>query len=607
MKNNKSNHIQSKNKSISFIKRLDLWDKLLLILCAFVFVSHTFYVLSTHQFPKWDEHLFVTQAVDIHKVFTHWPLNLQPLVDTFRVRQPIYSILIALGTFIFGVSHVYKISLELNALFYCLTIGVIYLLSQIFLSKKSSFLGAFIFACYGFPLFYFHFAYSETLATLSITLAFLFLAKSHKFSDRRYTALFAISFLLGNLVRWTIGLFLLGPFFVVFLTALQKQLSKKTQYRKTFAINIVIIICISIILPLLIYYLPYLSSFMFYLTSNAQYSSQWVQELAYLPPGLSQTYSIHSIMFYFNILSQQSIFFFLLFVFGFFISLFHVKKFLFFLASFIVTYMIFTFLFVLKDDRYIVPMYPTMAILSAVTFDYMYLKKIKQVIIVGTVVLGVLNFLAACWGIGPLGQQGLKDIIMPSFIPHPRRIYLTTIIWPPRPDEMRVHEIYNMVLNDYHNTSKDAYLLNTFSYEPQEFDNALGSVAAYEDIHSVAPRSVRFIKRGDYQTLFSRFKTADYIIVKEKRPMSSESLLKNEDDKMVIHTNEVLEKHSLPSTFVLIKKVYVPLFKTTVLLYKKTKPITQSEWEQFAHFFVEQDPPYKDIILQGIQTKTVAP
>lgn len=525
---------------------------------------------------------------------------LNSLSEIFVSKPPVYGLSLALPLLLLGTSATYKIALWINILFYLPTIIGVYFLAKEFLSKTSSLLAAMLFAFYGFPLFYLHFVYSETATTAFVVLTLLFLAKSKYFSDRKSTILAALFFSVGCITRWVTPLFTIGAIGVTL--SMWAITLYKTKKRKYLILNVLLFACIAITIPLIIYYIPNALYFSSYATNTARSAPEWVESLSYLPKGLSNPFSIHSVMFYFNILSQQTVYLFLLFGVGFIIALLQYRKYLFFLLSFIAPYIFFTFFSILKDDRYIVPIYPTMAIISAIVFEYIKNKKVKILLISMTVIISVLNFLGASWGIGPLGKQGLKDIVLPTFIKHPRRIYMTTMVWPPIKDVTKARTIARIVAENTGN-NKNPYVLNTFTVNPLELDVALTSLEQFEQRGVFRAGNLRVINRGDYNDLFTHLNTADFLIVKTKKPIDEAKYTTYDTDQMVRILNHALElpEAKLPDAFEKIATVYYPLDKIDLTIYRKKRSVTQEEWKTLVTLLIKVDPLYEEKIKQGFE------
>lgn len=584
-------------------------------LCFILLINHTLYVIKTYQYPAagLDEHAYLSMAVNLYDSLKVPSLqSVSEIINFDRYRQPLYGIFLGLPLLLFGTAHTYKIALWMNIIFYLTTVISIYFLGREFLSKKASFFAAFIFAFYGFPLFYLHFTYSETAVTSFIVLALLFLAKSKNFSNVKQTFLFSVFFTIGNLIRWVTPIFVGGPLFLSLLVSTVNQIKEKTRDIKNFSLNIAIFLLLGILPVLILYYIPNHSFFSKYISSNTQNASNWITQF-YSPElqGLHNPLSTHSLIFYFNIISQQTIFFLLLFIVGFCIAIFHFKKYAFFLLAFVVAYGVFTFGSVTKQDRYIVPIYPIVALISAITFDYIKNKKLGFSLIAFTLIIGSLNFLGASWGIGPMqfSVTGSRyavpnSILIPMPIGHPRRIWLAPISWPPRSNEGNVYQIVKVLRDDWGNQRKPFRLLLTS--EMSQVNDHLFSVFTYEQRGIMTWSNFIDIPKDRYDILFQRIKDTDYIMV--KNGIIDKGHAEGTDkywDRLIYFVrkfNKVIQLSdgSLPKAFAPIATVVIPFDKSELIIYKKQREITPDEWTKFGELFIRVNPESTEIIKNVI-------
>jgi hypothetical protein len=158
-------------------------------------------------------------------------------------------------------------------------------------------------------------------------------------------------------------------------------------------------------------------------------------------------------------------------------------------------------------------------------------------------VFAVLSFFGASWGAGPMGHRGLKDVVLPAFIHHPRRIYLTPQVWKPNPEYVNVHLIINAIENDK-KTSQKSILVKLFTFEP--VDNALNSILLYE--------------KRDLVTLVTIAKPAD--------TMSSDEYGIVEKADYLLTKGEPLPA-ALTAHVFLLSKILVPIDGTTMYLYSR--------------------------------------
>lgn len=428
---------------------------ILLVICICIGISHVIYVNQSRQYPQWDEHSYLSLTMRNYDIFRNKGfLGLPEIIVSNTNRQPVYPLILSSIILLTGTAYSYKIALLFNGVFYIASIVGTYYLSKEFFDKKTSILGAILFATLGNALFYSHFTYTETPLTTFVIWSLLFMKRK---KDVLGITLFAVA----TLTRFLAPIFLIGMLFVEGISAL-----KKRRYR--FFISLFFI---GMVIPVIFYFFPNWGAFREYIQNNQGLGAQWVAQ--YRLPEMANTFSTRSIMYYFNILSQNTIFIFAAFAIGFLYCVFHIKKTLSLLLSFILPYAFLTFIVIWKEDRFLVPLYPVFAIITAASILWFKEGMVKTFFTTFLVVISLLNFLGAVWGIGPMGKKGLTDIVLPSFIHHPRRIYLTPLVWTPNKEYINAHQLFEII-----GDKRGEEILQLFEYEP--WDTAVYSILSYE-------------------------------------------------------------------------------------------------------------------------------
>lgn len=453
----------------------------------------------------WDEHHYIDLAIKQYDILTAQGILGIPNVLTIPThRQPLYSLFITAVLIITGTAHTYKIALIINGLFYVSAIVGTYFLAKQIVGKVESILASFLYATYGNVLFYSHFTYTETATTAFVIWSLVLLAYTHGFQSRKMSFAAGIVTGLATLTRWIAPTFIIGGAFIEagkWLLLLWRKKNKKLSFSSPYS-NIVGYVLLSIGIAVLFHFMFTYEPFLDYVGKNQSLGAQWVSE--YRDPSMANTASVRSIMYYFNILQQNTVWMFGLFVMGIItigIRLLasawkyttrkeHIllkdppKGYLFLLASFCVPYFFLTFITIWKEDRFIVPLYPIIAIISVVFFSRITFPLLKKVLIVITVSIGILNALGGMWGVGPMGQRGLVDYITPKWVPHPRRLYLTPLVWKPTIDKTGAETVIEAIQLDWKG-NKEARLRNDVPHEPLQ--NGLYSRSAYEirDVYTI--------------------------------------------------------------------------------------------------------------------------
>lgn len=436
---------------------------LLILLCLVSFLSHLLYILVSHQYPVWDEHHYVGLAVRYYDFLR--TDGILGFLDIFRFqtnRQPLYPLLITILLLFTGTAHTYWIALFLNGIFLSLSILGVSALARHFLSRSSSLIAAFLFATYGNVLFYSHFSYVETAVTTAIVWALVALVKTDHFMNRRWSIMAGVLTAIATLTRFIAPVFIIGPALILSLRGSRR--------------NIFLFTLISFLIPLLLYFLPSRNVFMIYVKNNQTQGAQWVR--LYRDPEMADTHSIRSVMFYFNIISQNTIVMFVLFAGGVLLAMKNLRKYSFLLLAFFVPYAFLTFITTWKEDRFMVSIYPAMAMLSAVFIEKISrFRRLSVTVITIIIVIGSLNYVAALWGLGPMGQRGLLDYVTPRWVPHPRRVYLTPIVWPPQKELVNAHLLVNAIQHDWGGKTKAEILLDV---KNDMFLNAVEAIITFE-------------------------------------------------------------------------------------------------------------------------------
>ena len=301
----------------------------------------------------------------------------------------------------------------------------------------------------------------------------------------------------------------------------------------------------------------------------------------------------------------------MLFVVGFIIAFMQIKRYAFFILAFIIAYSVLTFSTTWKGDRFIVPIYPVMALISAVAFDYVKHKKLGVLLMLLTIVIGSLNFLGASWGIGPMKFSAEGDrstvpnsILMPMPIGHPRRIWLAPISWPPRSNEGNVYQIVKVLRDDWGNQRKPFRLLLTS--EMSQVNDHLSSIFTYEQRGVMTWSNFIDIPKDRYDILFQRIRDTDYIMV--KNGIIDKGFTEGTDkywDGLIYFVrkfNKVIQLSdgSLPKAFAPIATVAIPFDKSELIIYKKQREIAPEEWEKFGELFIRSNPESTEIIKNAI-------
>lgn len=555
----------------------------IVLLCLIIFISHTLYVLKTNQLPEMDEQHYMYMASGFYKILQHPALDSPiKMIELLPFRQPGYSLIILPFLLVFGLHDAYRIALWINGLLYVATIIGVYAIGKEFFKKYIAVIAAYIFAFYGWSLFYLHFTYSETAATCFVVLSFLFLIKSKFFQNRKNSILFGIFFGFGLLVRWVTPIFIIGPLLYVMYKAVKAKKQKKYAIK-----NITIAFIIVLAIAGLPYVLNYKTFFGDYFNSQLLGGPIWNT----VPLSHQKHFSFWAAAYYFKVFEQLTFPLFVLFLSGLILGIIKKTRTRIILLSLLAPYLLFSFGTVIKDDRYIVPIYPFLALISASVIDYIKIQKAKIGFVTLIIILSFGNFLGASWGIGPLGQKGLMSISIPLPVGHPRLIHLTTIVWPPKKDESRAQEIIDFIERDskknhinnpsvielfsYHTVDLGMYAINTYErMEPIFVQNFVGM--EINDVSKNALFVTEAINKASYILTKNRVQTDSYF------PPNNYPLLQK-----TIYAVKNLSNSPL-QFFTKVTTVAVPADGSTVIIYRKAKPIPADVLRDFQSNLIEE-------------------
>lgn len=534
------------------------WYTIVLTVVAVgILVGHTVYISKTRQYPQWDEHHYVSLSRSYFEILhkPSWDMW-QKIIRVYDFRQPLYPLTTALVLFATGPEQSYVVSLFLNGIFFVITIFAVYSIGRVVAGASAGFISAILYAGMGFPLFYTHFAYTETATAMWVALSLYFLVSSDGFSDRKMSVYAAVAFIAGMMTRWVTPIFVFGVFlWELFLMVRAWKVSKKKQ-RKARIINTLLFIGLAILIPAALYYIPNFKWFIAYTVRNNVFATDWIT--AYKGAEYTNPFSVKTLVFYMNTISQNSIYYYILFVIGSLISIIHWKKYGGLLLTFLIAYGIFSVLFLWKDDRFMVPLYPAIAVLSGLCITVLRKTWIKTVFIFSVAMLGIISYFGCEWGVGPMGKRGLTDIVLPRFIPHPRRIYLTSMVWPPVKEYINADQVANKMKANRKGTPITA---SVFLYH-EPLNNALSSIENYY---------TKGIFRFSLPTVDPPARTVDlmnndFIVV--RHPSTAI------DGSVSTCFNALVEAY--PDTYRFLGDVTIPSDGSVVWIYKNENVITES-------------------------------
>lgn len=487
------------------------------------------------------------------------------LVNNPPFRQPLYPITLMLPFFIFGLSNSYKIALLINGFYFVVTICGIYVLGRNYFSKTASLLASFLFASYGFPLFYLHFTYSETSTTAWVVLALCLIVKSKKFDNNKYSFLAGLAFGGALLTRWIALFFIIGAFVPSFIVLLREKLGAK--YFKGIAY-----FCLGLLPAVIFYGLTSQYFIKDYLLLNTNNAHTWA--VKYMGSALYvNSFSPQSFAYYFKVFEQLNIFYFGIFIIGLVVSFIKWRKLYVLLLCFFIPYIALTVFSSLKDDRYIVPIYPVFALISVAFYDYLR-KPISKIVFSAVIIFAIFSFLGGVWGMGFMGKEGLASFLLPMPIGHPRRIHLTSMVWPPTKRYSNADIIIDTIDKDVSISNLKNPIIIRLFYFPY-FDNSFDAINTYYKqngyyLNNFVRPEISLSAKKCSNLLLDEIKRSDYIIVKDKRLVDDEGLPPVYYKFLKMAIVAIHKSNYLPE-LVKIKENRMPFDGSIISIYKNSK------------------------------------
>lgn len=551
---------------------------LLTLLSAVILASNIRYGLRTYKVPEWDEQHYMRMSTEFYRLIKYdlsWETPYK-MLQIVPFRQPGYPLLILPFLIIFGLSKAYFWGIFTNALLYILSIFGIYLLSRIFLSKFTSFIASLLFAFYGWTLLHLHLTYSETASSAFIIWTIFFLIKSDLFRNRKYSVLFGLFLGLGLLVRWIILEYI---FAILILTSLQLWRKKIFNWR------ILQNAGLGFLIALIISFYPYFQNYywIFHYFSDVSVGSAVWQAL---PKAETNPLSIYSLTFYLNTFAQLGVFFFILFIGGLILAFIKKSKIKPILFTFLTAY-IFSVLAPIKGDRYIVPIFPYVAILSASVFDSIKNLKFRNFLVFLTVVLSFLSFLGSTWGKGPM-KESLAFLPINLPFGELQKIYLTTYSRPPYIYKISGKEILDFIEKDAKASKiKNPQVLSLFYYRP--LDEPLMTYNLYNlekplPINNFVGTVLADSNEGS-KYVIKVFQNSDYILIKSGK--KTDEVFSSINYKTLNALITVFENFSFDEYYEKKKEFWIYQDSSTVTVLKKKNNIPEEVLRNLENRLIE--------------------
>lgn len=466
-----------------------------------IFVSSFLYYLNLNQtYITGDQHQYVGIAVNYLKIL-HNPNTkiIEMLMDASAHRPPLYPLLLAFSYQIFGLSNPTLYGGAVNAFFLMILGYSIWGISYYYFKNNLiSLISVVIGLSYPLLILLSYQVMTELSLTALVSLVILLLLKSDYFENKKYLNLSAIIFGFALLTRFTAGFYLLIPLIYFFYAYFKKN---KFNNLKLFIIPFILGIAIPAF-----YYLHNLQPFLKYVFANTSYGPSWSPH---------DKLSIESILWYPLILGESlSIYLFLIFCFGLIIGVFNFRKYVVLYLWLLSTYIIFTFLIPFKTDRFIVPVYPALAVISVIPLYKIIHKKYFIIVSLTFGFIAFMVFVYTSWGKGPINDFPIikKEFFKDKIIYNSRSYSKTPVIYFYSADKIIRALEKDVEENKINNPS----ILFTFSIE--DINKVIYEYIYYKNLNNW---KYNFLVDQDQKYYLEKLKTSNYILAKEGETVDS--------------------------------------------------------------------------------------
>ena len=386
---------------------------LLIILILFQVISNFFWLKSDYYIPRHDENQYILKSVNLLRLLQEPSrLTLKNLLEVEPRNRPHLFPMSAWPFFIIGGIS-YDSACLANSFFLIIVILATFGIGSYSGHPGRGLLAAFIVSFYPFVLKFSRYFWSE-IALMACCAAWLyFLIKSRTFKSTGYSVGLGIVITAGVLIQQRFLFFVITPlllsvFFIFFLADKTAPSQKKFRGRRLLNLLLVLLIPALLAVPYYIYHFKiFFTKFSYGITGGA-----W--------EPVKGTFTPQALFWYLGqIQKTTSLFFFLIFVFGFISLLFRRKpKYLLLLFTFIGCYLILTF-YPAKDSRYVSPLLPLAAVITAEGVWLLRSKIIKTAAILLIVLVFIFNYLRVSWNAAPFNISYRQSLLELPFFSEP--------------------------------------------------------------------------------------------------------------------------------------------------------------------------------------------
>lgn len=415
---------------------------LLATLILFHIVSNFFWLKADNSIPKHDENQYLTKSIRCYRILCSPGANrLYRILETEPKIRPHLFPLTAIPFYLLrGVS--YDAACLSNSFFLALLILAVFSLGREIGNNIEGLTAAFITSFYPFILIFSRSFWSE-LPLIAVFAGSLYLMlKTRDFRNRIFSILLGILMALGMLIQQRFIFFVAPPMIIIIVRVIfpGKQ-RKETRTRRKSLINILLCLFITAAFTL-----PY---YFRYFTVFSTKFSYGVSGGAWEP--VQSGFAIDSLAWYLGQIQKEvSLFFFILFIATALYLIFKPnRERVLIILTFLGGYFLIS-LYPSKDARYICPLLPLAALVTADGFNHIRRKPAGIVIGALIIFFAMGNYLRVNWNIGPFKIPYHKSLVKIPLLN--LTMELVPAEHPPRPySNWRWKEIAEKIRDDLKN------------------------------------------------------------------------------------------------------------------------------------------------------------
>lgn len=468
----------------------------LVLVILFFSINHILHTYQNKVYISGDQHQYVGIAVDYVKIYHNPSVGMfKELLDAAMHRPPMYPFLVSISFMIFGLNNPTFYGALVNTIFIVILSMSIYGISQhYFKNNLISITSVVVGLSYPLQVILGRQVMTELPLTALTALTMLLLLKSNNLENKKYALLASASFGVSLLTRFTAPFYIFLPIIYLLYLFIRKN-STKMLVKKYWTAVI-----IGILLPVA-FYLNNLQPFLKYVFANTTHGPSWSPHTKY---------SLESLLWYPTDLGEVlSIYLWGIFILGLLFSLVKYKKYAVILLWILSTYIVFTFVVPFKSDRFIMPMYPAIAIISMVPLSILKSKTKLMIASLLYISIALSVFIYTSWNIGPFAKLKYDKKVV--FFKKPAVLSTKPYSREPNRFLFEAKEIIDALEKDVaQNSVKSPSILFTTSIE---------------GINKIVYQHIKYqtIEKWNYMVLVSEnqdyfnkaLKNADYIIAKD--------------------------------------------------------------------------------------------